>query len=223
MNKFLSPICLWLALVSPAAAHRLDEYLQATRLAIDIGRVDLEVDLTPGVSVASNVFGWIDTNGDGEISRAEGEVYARDMLRSAVLKADGLAVRMKLEESNFPTFEEMSLGVGTIRLRATAAIPAAAAGRHQISFLNMHRPEWSVYLVNVLVPQNRRLQFGEQRRDVAQHELTLDYKVMDYEGTGDATISPTDRAPALFLGLAMAVCLFLRYGISRREKAKQPV
>jgi hypothetical protein len=202
MIKFFVAVCLSLVMVSPAAAHRLDEYLQATRLAIDIGRVDIEIDLTPGVSVASNVFGWIDTNRDGEISEAEGEGYARAMLRSAVLKADGSSVPMIFEECKFPAFQEMNLGVGTIRLRAMAAIPAAAPGRHQISFLNMHRPGSSVYLVNVLVSQNRRLQFGEQRRDVAQHGLTLDYTV-----SGDA---PEDRTLALFLGLAMAGCLFLR-------------
>ena len=55
-------------------------------LAIDIGRVDVEIDLTPGISVAFNMFGWIDTNHDGEISQVEGEAYARAMLRSAVLK-----------------------------------------------------------------------------------------------------------------------------------------
>jgi hypothetical protein len=215
MIKLFAPICLWLVMVSPAAAHRLDEYLQATRLAIDIGRVDVEIDLTPGVSVASNVFGWIDINRDGEISQAEGEAYARAMLRSAVLKADGSPLTMTFEECSFPTLQEMSLGVGTIRLRASAAIPAAAPGRHRISFLNLHRPESSVYMVNVLVPQNHRLQFGEQRRDVAQHGLTLDYTV-----SSDA---PKDRRLAFFLGLAMAGCLFLRHGISRREKAKQPV
>ena len=209
MNKLFAAICLWSAMVSPAAAHRLDEYLQATRLGIDIARVDVEIDLTPGVSVASNVFGWIDTNRDGEISQAEGAAYARAMLRAAVLKADGSPMPIKFEEASFPTFQEMSLGIGVIRLRATAAIPAAAPGRHQISFLNMHRPEGSVYLVNVLVPQNPRLQFGEQRRDVAQHGLTLDYTV-----SGDVR---KDRIPTLFLGLAMAGCLFLRLGISRRE------
>jgi len=215
MKTLFAAVCLWLAMVFPAAAHRLDEYLQATRLAIDIARVDVEIDLTPGVSVASKVFGWIDTNRDGEISRAEGEAYAHAMLRSAVLKADGSTMPLKFEECSFPTFQEMSAGVGTIRLRARAAISAAAPGRHQISFLNMHRPEWSVYLVNVLVPENHRLQFGEQRRDVAQHGLILDYTV-----TGDG---PEDRTLALYLGLGMAGCLLLRLGISRREKAKQPV
>src|ERR1035437_6464096 len=69
----------WLVTLQPAAAHRVDEYLQATRLSIDIQRVDLEIDLTAGVAVASEVFAWIDTNRDGEISNAEGEAYARQM------------------------------------------------------------------------------------------------------------------------------------------------
>jgi hypothetical protein len=219
MNPRFAAICLWLAMLLPATAHRLDEYLQATRLGIDIGRVDVEMDLTPGVSVASNVFGWIDTNGDGRISQAEGEAYARAVFRSAVLKADGAPMPVKFEEASFPTLEEMSRGVGAIRLRAFAAIPRAAPGRHQISFLNMHRPQGSVYLVNVLVPQNRRLQIGEQRRDVAQHWLDLDYTV-----SGDA---PQDRKLTMFLGLAMALCLLLRYGISRKlflsEKRRSPL
>jgi hypothetical protein len=214
MNARFTGICLGLAMLSQAAAHRLDEYLQATRLAIDFGRVDVEIDLTPGVSVASNVFSWIDTNGDGHISQAEGEAYARAVLRSAVLKADGAPMPLNFEDVSFPTLGEMSQGVGTIHLRAAASIPAAAPGRHQISFLNMHQPQGSVYLVNVLVPQNKRLQIGDQRRDVAQHGLTLEYTV-----SGDA---PQGRKLTLFLGLAMAGCLFLRYGIARREKAKRP-
>ncbi len=210
MKALCGVVCLWLALVNSAWAHRLDEYLQATRLAIDIGRVDVEIDLTPGVSVASKVFGWIDTNHDGSISQEEGEVYARAMLRSAVLKADGVTAPMTFEECRFPTLDEMNEGIGTIRLRARASIPAAASGRHQISFLNMHRPELSVYLVNALVPENRRVEIGEQRRDVAQHGIILDYTV-----TGD---DPEDRMLALFLGLGMAGFLALRVGISRRSR-----
>src|SRR5579862_7524446 len=101
--KALRGVCVWLAMLLPAGAHRLDEYLQATRLAIDIGRVDVEMDLTPGVSVASKVFGIIDTNRDGSISEAEGKAYAREVFRSAVLKADGAAVPLTFEECLFPT------------------------------------------------------------------------------------------------------------------------
>lgn len=187
---------VWLAAVPRAGAHRLDEYLQATRLAIDLERVDLEIDLTPGVAVASRIFSSIDTNRDGEISSAEGEAYARRMLGSVTLSVDGLAAPIVLRETRFPQLREMSLGVGTIQLRATAKVPAAGAGRHRVSFLNTHRPELSVYLVNALVPASPRIRIGDQRRDRAQHGLTLDYTV--------ASDGAPVRAFALFAGLLLA-------------------
>ena len=196
----------WLATVSPAGAHRLDEYLQATRLFVDIEHVDLEIDLTAGATLASNVFGWIDTNRDGEISGAEGEAYARQMLRSVVLKVDGWPVPITLAGTSYPEFRDMSLGVGTIRLRATAKFRSAGAGRHQVSFLNTHCPESSVYLVNVLVPENPRIQLGDPRRDRAQHSLTLDYTVK-----AEAP-SLWERTFALCVGLVMIGWLLGRLG-----------
>jgi hypothetical protein len=199
-------VCAWLATVPPAGAHRVDEYLQATRLSIDIEHVDLEIDLTAGVALASQVFAWIDTNRDGEISSAEGEAYARQMLRSVVLKVDGRPVPIRLAETSFPQFLDMSLGVGTIRLRATAKVPGLGAGRHQVSFLNMHQSESSVYLVNALVPANPRIQLADQRRDIAQHGLTLDYTI-----TANAAPPPA-RTFALLAGLVMAGWLLWRCG-----------
>jgi hypothetical protein len=201
-------ICLT---ISPLAfAHRVDEYLQATRLSIDLDRVDVEINLTPGIDLANTIFASIDTNRDGEISSAEGEAYARQMLRSVVLKADGSPAPITLVETSFPQFSEMKLGVGMIRLRATAKIPAAASGRHEISYLNTHRPESSVYLVNALVPTSPRIQISDQRRDVAQHGLTLDYLV------ATSTTSQSDRAFAVLVGFVMAGSLFLRCVYGRR-------
>ena len=204
----------WMVTLQPTAAHRVDEYLQATRLSIDIQRVDLEIDLTAGVAVASEVFAWIDTNRDGEISNAEGEAYARQMLGSVVLKVDGRPVPVTLVEVSFPQFRDMRLGVGTIRLRATAKVAAATAGRHQVSFLNTHRTESSVYLVNALVPVNPRIQLADQRRDRAQLGLTLDYTVM-----ADAS---SDLTLLLLTGLAMATCLALRHGYSLTRDRRAP-
>jgi hypothetical protein len=208
MNVRLPCVLLgaWLVTVPPVGAHRVDEYLQATRLSVDVAQVDLEMDLTPGVALASKVFSWIDTNGDGEISDAEGKEYAQEVLRSVVLKVDGQPVPVTLVESRFPSLQEMNLGVGTIRLRATAKVPAAYAGHHQLSFLNTHRPESSVYLVNALVPANSRIQLGDQRRDVAQHGLTLDYTV------AAESVSSQDRTLALLVGLVMAGFLLWRRG-----------
>jgi hypothetical protein len=200
VNPRSALLAFCLATLPSASAHRLDEYLQATRLSIDLERVDLEIDLTPVVAVASKILASIDTDRDGEISNAEGAAYARRMLRSVTLSVDGLAAPILLVETHFPPPGDMSQGIGTIQLRATAKVPAAGAGRHWISFLNTHQPEWSVYLVNALIPANSRIQIADQRRDRAQHGLTLDYTV-----AGDA---PPVRAFALLIGLLLASRLF---------------
>ena len=187
-----------------ASAHRLDEYLQATRLLIDIDRVTLDVDLTPGVSVASQVIAWIDTTRDGQISDVERAAYAEDMLASVRLSVDGRPAPLTLVDSQFPDVRDMSLGVGTIRLRAIAKLPPAAFGRHQLSCVNTHRSEASVYLVNALVPADRRVQIAGQRRDAAQHGLIVDYEVLP-----DAAWT---RSSSLLIALAAIAVL----GIVRR-------
>ena len=178
----------------PGAAHRLDEYLQATRLSIDIDRVSLEIDLTPGVSVASRVFGWADTNRDGQLSSTETEAYARRILSAVVLSVDGRAMPVIFVDSRFPDARDMTAGVGTIRLRAASKIPPASAGRHQLAYVNDYRPDMSVYLVNALVPANPHIRITDQRRDPAQHRLTLDYDV--------TTHSASFRTSWLLAGLA---------------------
>lgn len=206
----------FLAIVPSAGAHRLDEYLQATLLSIDIEHVDLEIDLTAGVAMASEVFAWIDTNRDREISEAEGEAYARQMLRSVVLAVDGRSLPITLVETHFPQFSDMSLGIGTIRLRATAKVPSARYGFHQVSFLNGHRSESSVYLVNALVPANPHIMLGGQRRDHAQHRLTLDYTVM-----AEAPPAWSFALLAGFAGLVLALRLVwaARWFLRLRERS----
>ena len=49
--------------------------------------MNLEIDLTPGVSIAKQVTGWIDTNGDGELSEAEGLAYANEVLTSLTVRS----------------------------------------------------------------------------------------------------------------------------------------
>jgi hypothetical protein len=105
----------------------------------------------------------------------------------------------------------MKLGVGMIRLRALARVPTVASGRHEISYLNTHRPESSVYLVNALIPENPRIEIGDQQRDIAQHGLTLDYVV------APETTSRSARSLSLLAGLVMAGLFLVRCGYEMRE------
>jgi len=195
-----------LAAPAPAAAHRLDEYLQATRLSVDVDRVGLEIDLTAGVHVAPGVFGWIDANRDGDVSDAEAKAYARQLLRSVTLSLDNRPLPVVFLDIRVPPFDEMSVGVGTIRVRATANVPDPGSGRHRLSYVNTHRSESSVYLVNVLAPSDHRIHIGGQQRDSAQHELTFDYDI--------AADASWHRVWWVLVGLAMVGVL----GVTRRPR-----
>jgi hypothetical protein len=188
LRAWLSPLLMLGFLAGhPVAlgAHRLDEYLQATRLSVDLDRVGVEIDLTAGIRVAPQIFESIDTDGDGQIAAAEGDTYARHVLADVVLIVDGLRTPVSPLDSQFPNHGDMMLGVGVIRLRGTATMVAAGAGPHHMEYLNTHRPETSVYLANALVPSDHRIEISGQRRDAAQRRLALDYRVVS-----DATVYP---------------------------------
>ena len=172
-------MALALVLVQPgtAAAHRLDEYLQATRIAVNIDSVDLEIDLTAGVEVAPKVWALVDADGNGKVSEAEAETYSNTLLAAMSLRVDDRPCKIGLVASRFPTQADLMSGSGPIHVQARAALRPTAPGRHRLFFRNTHQPQLSVYLVNALVPLNRAITIGSQRRDPKQTQLTMAYTI----------------------------------------------
>src|ERR1043165_3758088 len=70
------------------SAHRYDEYLQASRIAITPAGVRLEVSLTPGIAVADDVIREVDTNHDAVLSAAERPAYAQRLRPGLALRFD---------------------------------------------------------------------------------------------------------------------------------------
>lgn len=168
---------LCLALPSTARAHRLDEYLQASRVAIDRDRIDVEIDLTPGVAVAAQVLSAIDTDHDGSISGTEAGLYASAVIDALTLELDGHAERLQLTSQRFPDPDAMTEGTGTIQLRASAAAAAGRSGTHHLLFRNPYRADIGAYLANPLVPRDAAIEILGQERDVRQHDLRIEYRV----------------------------------------------
>ena len=81
---------------------------------------------------------------------------------------------------------------------------AAAVGHHTVSYANNHQPLASVYLANALVPAASRIEMGQQRRNVAQRVLMLEYSVIP-----DALWT---RLSWSLVGLAMVGLLCVRCG-----------
>ena len=158
-----------------ALAHQLNEYLQATRLVVARDRIVLKIDLTAGVDVAPLVFARIDTSRDGQISAAEGRAYARSVLNEIVMEVDGRKPPLEIVRVDFPTLEEMSLGVGIFRIEAHATW-ATSPGAHELFLRNNHRPDCGVYLVNALVPASPEIEITAQKRDPLQREIRVSFK-----------------------------------------------
>jgi hypothetical protein len=165
------------AFAATAAAHVLDEYVQAAQIALAPGGVRVELRLTPGVEVAGRVYALIDADGDGQISPSEEGAYARRVLQDIALEVDGRRATLALTGVQFPSRREMREGNGAIRLDLAAEASLGAAGEHQLSFRNDHLPELGVYLVNALVPTTSDIEISGQARDSLQREMRLSFHV----------------------------------------------
>ena len=163
----------------PGGAHRLDEYLQAARISIELERVGVEINLTPGVAVAADVIAAIDQDHNGAISPAEGAAYSRLVVESLSLEVDGKRRPLTLDGFSMPEPAGMRNGEGIIRLRASARVPRAGAGVHRLEFANKHRSDIGAYLINALIPSDERIRITGQSRDTMQNEFRMEFKVYE--------------------------------------------
>jgi hypothetical protein len=159
----------------PAAAHRLDEYLQATLISVEINRVQVQIRLTPGVAVLPIVLRDVDPDADGIISESEWRTYAERVLRDVSLRVDGERLHPRLVSVKFPGIEEMKEGLGEIQLEFDADVARGGTNRRLV-FENHHRSSIAAYLVNCLVPRDPDIRIAGQNRNYQQSLYQLDYE-----------------------------------------------
>ena len=159
---------------TPASAHRLDEYLQATTISVERDRVRAQIRLTPGVAVFPIVLANIDTDADGVISEAEQLAYAERVLGDLSLTIDGDRLRLRLVSLKFAQIEEMKEGLGEIQLEFDADVASGGPNR-SLTFENQHQSRIAAYLVNCLVPRDPGIRITAQNRNYQQSFYQLDY------------------------------------------------
>jgi len=186
------------------SAHRLDECLQASRLAVEDGRIDLEVSLTPGVEVAEALIGDIDRDRDRVFSASEQQAFVSRVLMDLDVAHDSHPLDLAPGTATFPEPEAVLRGEGTIHIRSLARLDAQAPGPHHVTFTNRHQPDVSVYLANALVPASPRVAVTRQRHSSDQRELTIDYTLR------------TERSASMSLWLLGGVAVALAALLIRR-------
>jgi len=206
-------ILLWAG--TPAAAHRLDEYLQATLISVENDHVQAEIHLTPGVAVFPIVLARIDTDADGAISKHEQQAYAERVLRDLSLTIDGEPLSLRLVSMNFPDIEEMKQGRGDIQVKFVADLPRNAFKRILI-FENHHETRIAAYLVNCLVPRDPDIRVTAQTRNYVQSFYQL-----DYQQTGiRSDVLPQWWSGSPLLGCTAALFLLTRFAVKWRKASK---
>ena len=167
-------LCAWFSAES-AFAHRIDEYLQATILSVEAGHVQASMRLIPGVLVASLIIDTIDSNHDGAFSQEEERAYAELVLHDTSFTVDGRAVRPALGAFSFPQPAQLRDGLGEIHIAYDIPLPPGGANR-TLTLVNQHRLAGSVYLVNVLAPENSNFIILSQRRNPQQSTYELGFR-----------------------------------------------
>ena len=201
---------LVLTAATTARAHRLDEYLQASRLAIDPDRVSIELDLTPGIAIAGVVIRDIDADASGSIDAVEGRAYSQRALKAISLGIDGVPLDLQVVDRAYPSIDAMKEGQGTIRLRFAAVLPRLSSGAHRLQYRNAHRADIGVYLANAMMPATDRIVVNTQHRDVDQREVVIDYELR----TGTAVPLSPWVWPLVVSGFAAGAIVLWRWQVA---------
>jgi hydrogenase/urease accessory protein HupE len=162
--------------VSTALAHRLDEYLQATTIALEADHLTLQLRLIPGVAVATKVLAAIDTNGDGILADAEKQRYAAWVRHDLALSLNGKPVTLQLATSVFSPVGQISQGMRGILLTFEGDLPTGQQ-TYQLTVDNHHQPTITVYLMNCLLPDNPAIHIIDQTRNYKQSVYQLTFSV----------------------------------------------
>lgn len=171
----LSLLSVLLALTPAGFAHRLDEYLQATLVAIEPDEIRLQINLTPGVAVAENVLAQIDRDQDGAISKNEVAAYAESLKRDFTIRLDERDLELQLTASKFPAPADLRTGRGIIQAEFFVVSGKLASGAHRLTLENRHLPEISVYLFNAARPESGTIQINRQKRNENQSSGEIEF------------------------------------------------
>jgi hypothetical protein len=160
--------------------------LQATILSLQANRVHASMRLIPGIRVSSSVISGIDSNRDEIFSENEERAYAQRVLGDLSITIDGKSVQPKLVALNFPEPAQMREGLGEIHIDYNVDVPNGGSSRTLI-LANRHLNRTSVYLMNVLVPEDRNIRILAQKRSEQQMIYELDYQKKSAIGAAPQT------------------------------------
>jgi HupE / UreJ protein len=176
MKRAVALFAICLLFGKTAWAHRIDEYLQATIISLEVNRAYASMRLIPGVMVAHSVIDAIDSNHDGVVSKNEERAYADRVLCDLSISLDGQPLKAQLDSWTFPEPSQLRDGLGQISIQYHIDLPSSRGANRSLILENHHKNANSVYLMNAEVPRDHDLRIVDQRRNERQSIYELDYQ-----------------------------------------------
>jgi hypothetical protein len=189
-----------------AHAHPRDEIGQATYVGITQKRVTLELNITPGDTIAPAFATLIDSNHNGELSSSERADFANTVLTHLSLTINGTDLPLTLTRMEFPSGKSLQRGEERVRLFFEAPLPLILGGTRTIHYKNRYTPDGlkTGYLTATLAGDGASgtdaVKIGAQRRDAKQQTLTVDAEF------------PINHSPITLIALALLLSLGLSLG-----------
>ncbi len=212
---------------TPADAHPLDVYLQASYITVQSTGVGIEVDISPGTEVAADLVARLDTDHDGKFSDEEGRAFADVVVADLAVSVDGTSLPITIANVGLPTYKATAAGYGTVKIVATAPGPVST-GTHTVAYENRSRASKSVFQANAFLQDGLRARVGTQERDADQSTLTFPVTIeggadgsatSPAEGEGSGTLHLVAAGAA---AVALAGCAVpLRRSVERRRSSKE--
>jgi ABC-type Na+ efflux pump permease subunit len=197
-----------IAFPSVVFAHRLDEYLQATLVVLEPNSIRLQMNLTPGVTVAEQVLSQIDIDHDGTISTNEATAYCKLLKRDLSIRIDQQDLKLNLVASYFPGLDELRTGWGFIQIEFSATHSPFSAGTHKLIIENRHLSDISVYLLNATRPQTSSIQIAAQVRNENQSAGEIQFSFQPQGGSSKA---------AALVAVLLIILVGVSLGATRRS------
>lgn len=192
------PLLTLLLLPATASAHPLDQVVEATYVTVGDGVVDLELKVSPGSLVAEPIVAALDADGDGTISDAEGDAYARAMLSALTLTLDGETVTLLEAGIEVPTVLALRAGYGEVVIHAAGTLPPIdGATAAALVVTNADTTAGATFQANAFVEAGAAVDLGLQTRSEDQRMLRVPVTFGTAAGTAPGTAPVTGSGDAV--------------------------
>lgn len=109
-----------LVVTNQVYGHPHTDVKQQVLLSIGQQATDVNIHIMPSYTEGEDIWYHIDSNRDMQISAVEAESFADKVFNMSDIAINGIQIQLHQRQAQIPSFEEVSAGVGTIKLSSRA-------------------------------------------------------------------------------------------------------